>query len=291
MAAYPFVTLDVFTDQRFGGNPLAVFPDAAGLDTETMQALAREFNLSETAFVLPPDDPADTARVRIFTPQAELPFAGHPNVGTAWVLAGLGRDRDGVLRFEEQAGLVEVMVERRGGQVAGCRVAAPQPLSLADAPAPGDLAACAGLAPGDVSAATVASVGTAAVFAAVPPEALERAAPDAAAFRATAARWPGHARHFLLYLYARNGNVVRARSFAPLYGVNEDPATGSAGAALAALLLHQDGGDTLALDIRQGVEMGRPSQMQAGAERDADGDIRAWVGGRCVPVLRGNAQV
>ncbi len=182
-------------------------------------------------------------------------------------------------------------MERRDGQVAGCRVSAPQPLSLADAPAPDDLAACAGLAPGVVSSAAVASVGTAAVFAAVPPEALERAAPDVAAFRATAARWPGNAGHLLLYLYARDANVVRARSFAPLYGINEDPATGSAGAALAALLLHQDGGDTLALDIRQGVEMGRPSRMQAGAERDADGGIRAWVGGRCVPVLRGSAQM
>ena len=300
MAVYPFVTLDVFTDQRFGGNPLAVFPDAAGLNAKTMQALAREFNLSETAFVLPPGDPAHTARVRIFTPQAELPFAGHPNVGTAWVLAGLGRDRDGVLRFEEEAGLVEVAVERRDGLVAGCRVAAPQPLSLGDAPALDDLAACAGLAPGDISAAAVASVGTAAVFAAVPPEALERAAPDATAFRAApdatafraaAARWPGYAGHFLLYLYARDANAVHARSFAPLYGINEDPATGAAGAALAALLLHGDGGDTLALDIRQGVEMGRPSLMRAGAERDADGGIRAWVGGRCVPVLRGNAQV
>jgi len=290
MTAYSFVTLDVFTDQRFGGNPLAVFPDAAGMDAGTMQALAREFNLSETAFVLPPDAPSNTARVRIFTPQAEVPFAGHPNVGTAWVLAGLGRDRDGVLRFEEAAGLVEVSVERRDGQLAGCRVAAPQPLSLADAPALDDLAACAGLAAGDISAATAASVGTAAVFAAVPPEALERAAPDAAAFPAAATRWPGYAGHFLLYLYARDGGAVRARSFAPLYGINEDPATGSAGAALAALLLHGDGGDTLALDIRQGVEMGRPSRMQAGADRDADGGIRAWVGGRCVPVLRGEAQ-
>ena len=290
MTAYPFVTLDVFTDQRFGGNPLAVFPDAAGMDAGTMQALAREFNLSETAFVLPPDAPSNTARVRIFTPRAELPFAGHPNVGTAWVLAGLGRDRDGVLRFEEAAGLVEVSVERRDGQLAGCRVAAPQALSLADAPAPEDLAACAGLTPGDIADPIVASLGAAAMFAAVPPEALARATPDAAAFRAAAARWPGFDSHSLLYLYARDGNAVRARSFAPLYGIDEDPATGSAGAALAALLLHGDGGDTLALDIRQGDEMGRPSRMQAGADRDADGGIRAWVGGRCVPVLRGEAQ-
>lgn len=290
MTAYPFVTLDVFTDQRFGGNPLAVFPDAAGLDAQAMQALAREFNLSETAFVLPPDAPANTARVRIFTPHMEVPFAGHPNVGTAWVLAGLGRDQDGMLRFEEEAGLVKVSVERKDGQLAGCRVAAPCPFSMAEAPAPGDLAACAGLAVGDISAAAVASVGTAAVFAAVPAEVLGRAAPAVAAFRATAARWSAYTGHFLLYLYARDGDVVRARAFAPLYGINEDPATGSAGAALAALLLHQDGGDTLALDIRQGVEMGRPSLMQAGADRDAAGGIRAWVGGRCVPVLRGNAQ-
>ena len=136
MAVYPFVTLDVFTDQRFGGNPLAVFPDAAGLDASTMQALAREFNLSETAFVQPPDDPASTARVRIFTPQAEVPFAGHPNVGTVWVLAGLGRDRDGVLRFEEEAGSVEVAVERRDGQVAGCRVSAPRRTPQRSAPRP-----------------------------------------------------------------------------------------------------------------------------------------------------------
>ena len=290
MAAYPFVTLDVFTDQRFGGNPLAVFPDAAGLDGTTMQALAREFNLSETAFVLPPDDPANTACVRIFTPRAEVPFAGHPNVGAAWVLAGQGRDRDGVLRFEEAAGLVEVSAERRDGQLAGCRVSAPQALSLADAPAPEDLAACAGLAPGDIADPVVASLGAAAMFASVPPEALKRAVPDAAAFRAVAARWPGFDRHSLLYLYARDGNAVRARSFASLYGIDEDPATGNAGAVLAALLLHRDGGDALALDIRQGVEMGRPSRMRAGADRDADGGIRAWVGGCCVPVLRGHAE-
>src|SRR5665213_1467711 len=104
MPAYPFVTLDVFTDRRFGGNPLAVFTDAAGLETAQMQALAREFNLSETTFVLRPEDPANTARVRIVTPQFRMPCAGHPNVDTAWVLALAGRDKDGVLRFEEVAG-------------------------------------------------------------------------------------------------------------------------------------------------------------------------------------------
>lgn len=291
MPTYRFETLDVFTDVRFGGNPLAVFPDAAGLDAVQMQAFAREFNLSETTFVLPPEDSANTARVRIFTPQAELPFAGHPNVGTAWVLAGTGRDRDGVLRFEEAAGLVEVSVERRDGGMTGCRVAAPRPLSVAEAPGPDDLAACAGLAAGEVRDAAVASVGTAAVCASVPAEALERAAPDAAAFRATAARWPGLGGRFLLCLYARESTgIVRARVFAPLHGIAEDPATGSAASALAALLLHRDGGDALDFDMHQGAEMGRPSLMKVGAERAVDG-VRAWVGGACVPVLRGEALV
>src|SRR5882762_1378657 len=110
MRRFSFVTVDVFTDRRFGGNPLAVFPDAQGLSDVEMQSLATEFNLSETTFVLPPADPANTARVRIFNRSAEMPFAGHPNVGTGWVLAGRDRAKDGVLRFEEIAGLVEIKV-------------------------------------------------------------------------------------------------------------------------------------------------------------------------------------
>ncbi|HYC63433.1 MAG TPA: PhzF family phenazine biosynthesis isomerase, partial [Reyranellaceae bacterium] len=103
MPAYRFVTVDVFTDRRFGGNPLAVFPDARGLSDADMQSLAAEFNLSETTFVLPPADSANTAQVRIFNRTSEMPFAGHPNVGTGWVL----RQRGALLRFEEIAGLVE----------------------------------------------------------------------------------------------------------------------------------------------------------------------------------------
>ena len=131
MRTYPFVTVDVFTATRFGGNPLAVFPDARGLSDAQMQALANEFNLSETTFVLPPENPANTARVRIFTRTAEMPFAGHPNVGTGYVLAQMGRDTGGVLLFEELAGLVEVRVARDDhGAVTGATIAAPQPLSL-----------------------------------------------------------------------------------------------------------------------------------------------------------------
>jgi len=110
MPRFSFVTVDVFTDRRFGGNPLAVFPDARGMSDADMQSLAAEFNLSETTFVLPPANPANTARVRIYNRKSEMPFAGHPNVGTGWVLARQGRAPDGRLRFEELAGLVEIEV-------------------------------------------------------------------------------------------------------------------------------------------------------------------------------------
>src|SRR4029453_7409171 len=125
MRPFSFVTVDVFTDRRFGGNPLAVFPDAQGLSDGEMQSLAAEFNLSETTFVLPPSDPSNTARVRIFNRTAEMPFARHPNVGAGWVLSGMGRARDVLLRFEKIAALVEV----RTGSAGIVTIAAPQPLS------------------------------------------------------------------------------------------------------------------------------------------------------------------
>src|SRR3954466_13513920 len=113
-----FVTVDVFTDQRFGGNPLAVVPDARGLAAQQMQSIAAEFNLAETTFVLPPKDPAHTAEVRIFTPRAELPFAGHPNIGTAFVLAQQSNVNDPIV-FEEKAGLVKLRLIRDGASVVG----------------------------------------------------------------------------------------------------------------------------------------------------------------------------
>src|SRR5690349_17568466 len=144
MARFSFITVDVFTDTRFGGNPLAVFPDARGMTDADMQALAAEFNLSETTFVLPPADPANTARVRIFNRRSEMPFAGHPNVGTGWVLAKQGRASNGRLRFEEIAGLVEVEVGE------AVTIAAPQPLSLGPEMPVDLLAGCVGLAASEV---------------------------------------------------------------------------------------------------------------------------------------------
>ena len=291
--AYPFETVDVFTDRRFGGNPLAVFTDARGLSDADMQSLAAEMNLSETTFVLPPDNPAHTARVRIFHRTAEMPFAGHPNVGTAFVLARRGLDKNGVLLFEELAGLVEVKVERdAGGEVTGATIAAPQPLSRGiELPADG-IAACASLAPADIVSTAHppvhASVGVRFVLAEVKSEALTRARPDIAAFQKLEPAYPALEKRLSLFIYARDGERIRARMFAPLAGTYEDPATGSASATLAALLLSLDGGDTAQFTLTQGVEMGRPSLLQLTAHRAADG-FRATVGGRCVPMLRGEA--
>jgi trans-2,3-dihydro-3-hydroxyanthranilate isomerase len=292
MHTYDFVTVDVFTDRRFGGNPLAVFPDANGLSDAEMQSLAAEFNLSETTFVLPPSDPANTARVRIFNRTAEMPFAGHPNVGTGWVLAGMGRARDGGLRFEELAGLVEVQVDA----ASVVTIAAPQPLSLGSE-MPADLVAdCVGIDPSDVVVTNhrpvAASVGNSFVIAEVAAAALTRAVPDLARFRSAVTVFPSlGARRLPIYLYAHDSKSadvthLRARMFSPLSGTIEDAATGSAATPLAALLLSLTKEDEARYNITQGVEMGRPSLLACTARRGADG-IRASVGGGCVPVLKG----
>jgi len=284
-----FETVDVFTDRRFGGNPLAVFTDAEGLSGEEMQALAAEINLSETTFVLPPADPANTARVRIFHRTAEMPFAGHPSIGTAYVLARAGYVGGGEARLEVPAGLVRVTIATdAGGQPSGGTLTAPQPLRLGQALDRGSIAACLGLLPDAVRVAThppiAASMGVQFILAEVAGEALSRCIPDIAAFRATIA--PEMDGRFSLLVYAHDGDEVRARMFAPLAGTYEDPATGSAAAALGGLLLSLRGGDALGFTIRQGIEMGRPSRIEVAAERTAEGII-AHVGGSCVPMFRG----
>lgn len=288
MSTTPFVTLDVFTDTRFGGNPLAVFTDARGLTDAQMQSLAAEMNLSETTFVLPPQDSANTARVRIFNRTAEMPFAGHPSVGTGWVLSQMGRGE--VLRLEVPAGIVEVRIENGGGVIA-----APQPLTVGEALPVETIAACAGLTPADIVVSAhrpvEATVGVKFVFAEVTPDALGRAAPDLAAFRQAAHDHPEHGDRLSLHLYAHDGaGALRARMFAPNSGTVEDPATGSANATLAALLLSLSDKDEAAWTVTQGVEMGRPSRLRVAARRTAEG-VRATVGGGCVPVLSGQAQL
>ncbi len=292
MRRFAFETFDVFTSKRFGGNQLAVFPDARGISDAEMQALAAEFNYSETTFVLPPADPANTARVRIFNRTAEMPFAGHPNVGTGFALAA--RAQDGVLRFEQLAGIVEVVLSRdAAGQPTGATIAAPQPLAVGGEFTATEAAACAGLAAADVvlarHAPTIAADGgNPRLLLEVTPEALARATPEPAGFRAGVAAHPELGGKLSLYLYVREARRIRARMFSPLAGTPEDPATGSAATPLAGFLLRLDGGDAASYEIHQGVEMGRPSLLLASAARGVDG-IRAKVGGGCVPVLRGEA--
>jgi trans-2,3-dihydro-3-hydroxyanthranilate isomerase len=284
-----FQTVDVFTDRKFGGNPLAVIPDASGLSTEQMQAIAAEFNLAETTFVLPPADPAHTAQVRIFTPRSEMPFAGHPNVGTAFVLARMGRPGDRFV-FEEKAGLVPLDLTREAGLVVAARLAAPQPLTLGETVAPDLVAQAVGLAARDiVGQPVVASTGNKFLFA----EVASRAALKAATYNLDVFR-----RHLPMertvgvHLYvaaAEDGVEIQSRMFAPLFGVPEDPATGSANVSLIGLLAARDPRPDLVLAKRigQGFDMGRPSLLDATAEKKAGRVVGTYIGGRCVPMLNG----
>ena len=293
-----FVTIDVFTDRAFGGNPLAVVLDAEGLSDDAMQAVAREFNLSETTFVLPPADPTNTARVRIFTPGRELPFAGHPNVGTAFVLARegslFGRPLGSVLRFEEAAGLVLVDILPGPDGPAGARLTAPQVFSRTDEFSPTEFAACVNLAPADIDiSAHPPLLGSAGMVFPIARlngiDALGRARGNADAM----ARHPAMGGHVFVYTPdpAAPG-AFRARMFAPGLGIAEDPATGGAAAALTGLLGTLTAGDG-SHDYRviQGVEMGRPSLIETAADV-ADGAVTAIrVGGACAAVMRGEIDV
>jgi trans-2,3-dihydro-3-hydroxyanthranilate isomerase len=281
----PFQTVDVFTDRKFGGNPLAVIPDAQGLSTGQMQSIAAEFNLAETTFVLPPKDPRNTAHVRIFTPKSEMPFAGHPNVGTAFVLARLGRTGDRFV-FEEKAGLVPLDLTRKNGAVVAARLAAPQPLSLVETISPEIVAQAVALSPGDiVGEPVIASTGNKFLFAEVRSrEALKAASYSSEVFR----KHLPMDRAVGVHLYV-TAPEIQTRMFAPLYGVPEDPATGSANVTLIGLLALRDARADLTLSktIGQGVDMGRPSVLEATAEKKNGKVIATYIGGRCVPMLEG----
>jgi trans-2,3-dihydro-3-hydroxyanthranilate isomerase len=296
---YRYYTCDVFTETRFGGNPLAVLPKADGLSDHQMQQITREFNFSESAFVFPAKS-GQTRHVRIFTPGGEIPFAGHPNVGTAFVLASAGEfgeiDSSLTVTFEEGAGLVPVTIYREDGAVVLCEVAAPQSLSLGKTIAAQLVAAAVSLSPEDILTDThhpqVCSVGLPFVITELKDRsALERARINMSGFDALADLDIKPSMH--LYVRVSDGFDIRARMFAPLSGVPEDPATGSASCALAGLLAHyqEKPSGSFAWRIAQGVEMGRPSTLLARAEK-ADGTVRATsVGGSCVMVSEGFIQV
>lgn len=289
-----FVTVDVFTDRAFGGNPLAVVLDAERLSAAQMQAVAREFNYAETSFVLPPREPGHDAWVRIFTPGQELPFAGHPNVGTAFVLARRGLCHGRKLVFEEAAGSVPLEILRDGDSVTGAELTAPRRLSRGGAMPVADLAACLSLTARDVATSVhppvVASVGLAFVVAELSGrEALSRMRIDLQAFR----RCMPHHGADAMFAYVREGGGAQARMFWPLNDIGEDPATGSAACALVALLADLDREPDLDLRLRieQGVDMGRPSVLQARARKAAGEVVEVRVGGRCVPMLEGSFEL
>jgi|SRR6267142_165270 len=295
---YRCYTCDVFTETRFGGNPLAVLPKADGLSDHQMQQIAREFNFSESAFVFPAKT-GHTRHVRIFTPAAEIPFAGHPNVGTAFVLAAAGEfgeiNSSLTVTFEEEAGLVSVAVRAKQG-IVRCELAAPQSLSLGKT-VPAELVASAvSLDREDIVTDThhpqICSVGLPFVFTELRDRAaLERARINMSGFDAI--RDLGVNPQLHLYTRVSDGFDIRARMFAPLSGVPEDPATGSASCALAGLLAHykEEQGGSFIWRIAQGVEMGRPSTLVARAKK-ADSTVQAtWVGGSCVMVSEGSIEI
>lgn len=298
----PYVVVDVFTRSRFGGNQLAVITDGRAVSDDEMQKIAAEFNFAETSFVLPPADPANTARVRIFTRAQEVPFAGHPNVGTAFVLARLGeifgRAVGDSLRFEEAAGLVEVKVIKEAGEASGATITAPRRLELGKDIAPDVFARCLGLEEEAVILShhtpRAVSVGLPFYVAEMDPADLARTHAVMDAFREAAETY-GFADlsgRFSIFAYARLGagcDKLRARMFAPLSGNFEDPATGSASAALGAYLTALEpavDGD-FRITIEQGVEMGRPSEILLDLRKSGGQVQEVKVTGHCAPVMRG----
>ncbi|MBW9117897.1 PhzF family phenazine biosynthesis protein [Rhizobium cauense] len=301
MRTVAFTTVDVFTSTRFEGNPLAVITDARGLSDTDMQNIAAEFGYSEVTFVLPPEDPANTAHVRIFTPTMEVPFAGHPNVGTAYVLGKqsqvFGRPVGDQLRFEEKAGLVEVKLQREADEVLSASIRAPKPLSIGNAISEQTVARCIAIKPQEIRVAkhqpVVASVGLSFVVAELADlAALSRARPNLAYFQDAAGPTAEGNHDFSLFVYVRSPEkpwAIRARMFAPLDNVTEDPATGSASAALGAYLvsLEPETDMDVSLTIEQGVEMGRRSIIGIDVVKKGGIVSDVTISGACAPVMRG----
>ena len=276
-----YEVVDVFTDTAFAGNPLAVVLGAGGLSTEQLQAIANEFHLSETAFPMPADDGADY-RLRIFTPEVELPFAGHPSVGAAWVLAQRGELSTGPVVQSCGAGRLALEVGVDGGPVT---LTGGTPTCSAPVDAE-PLLRAVGLSPRDLIGVEPRSCGTGLEWSylLVGRDALARCAPDIAAMRAVGAAG--------VSVFAWDGEVALARVFAGGVGVAEDAATGSAALGLgvylvASGLLPEGGGYT----VRQGIEMGRPSRLDGAVVSSGGAAVSAQVTGSVVAVATGRIRV
>lgn len=290
---------DVFTDKTLTGNPLAIVLDSQGLSDAEMQRIAGEFNLSETVFVLPPTLPAHTARIRIFTPKVELPFAGHPTIGAAIQLAndrisGAAAECDALIVLEEEIGSIRVAVVGRSGRAPYAEFDAPKLPAQGGATAHDDrIAAALGLAPFEIGfenhRPTEFSAGSSFTFVPVKGlDAMRRA-------QINHAHWDeafkGSGGKVMLYCRetVRHHASFHARMFAPTLGVPEDPATGSAAAAFAGPLHHFDQlpEGSSAHIIEQGIEMGRPSEIRLEVEVEGRKVRLVRIGGSACPVMRG----
>jgi trans-2,3-dihydro-3-hydroxyanthranilate isomerase len=286
-----FATLDVFTDRRFAGNPLAVVLEAKGLEADVMQAIAREFNHPETVFVFAPADAGHRARVRIFTPVQELPFAGHPTVGTAVLLAlcddaVAGSD----LVLEEGLGAVRCTLESVNGAGGAARFAIPKlPYEVGPAADTAAIAAALSLERSDIDGRPArGSAGIPFTFVAIRSlDAMARCRPDPAKFDAA---FPDRAAYVFCSETADPGHHFHARMFAPSLGIPEDPATGSAAAAFAGLLASRLGDGEHTVAIEQGYEMGRPSVIRLASVVRVGRLVSASIGGDAVLVTEGTIE-
>jgi len=301
-----FVTSDVFTDRPFKGNPLLVVPDARGLTTAQMQSVAREINYSESTFVLPPKDPANAYLQRTFVPVKEIPYAGHPTVGTAVAMAALGKlaggAPDGVVPVTIEVGFGPLRLEllKKNGRVSRVRMEQGKPewrAPVTGDDAKGQIAAALGV-PFDAlhPGLPPQAVGTGNTFLMVP-----LASVGAVSSALADARMLNHVERDLgvlgLFFFAFDGPRLRARMFAPGAGVPEDPATGSAAGPVAVYLaLHgavpggvADGRGSFTID--QGVEMGRPSELEATVLVEGELPVGVRVEGSAVLVMRGELDV
>lgn len=289
--------LDVFTDTAYGGNPLAVLPEAEGLTELQMQRVAREFNLSETVFIRPPRNRGETHRLRIFTPLRELPFAGHPTVGAALALAEDGWPEDEFV-FGEGIGPVRVSLRRHKQRRSAWLWAAKLP-EIGPTPPPVDaLAALVSLRPTDILAG---AWGPAAVSAGVPyivipvrdAATLARVELDINRWREILQDWWADQVYVVAPLDGPGGTRYRVRMFAPSLGFLEDPATGAAAAAFPGWLVPRLGArdGVLTLTIEQGVEMGRPATIMVEIELSGGLITVVRVGGTAVPVAEGTIRI
>jgi trans-2,3-dihydro-3-hydroxyanthranilate isomerase len=293
-----FVTLDVFTHEALAGNPLAVVLDADGLDTERMQRIAREFNLSETVFVLPPEDERHRARLRIFTPARELPFAGHPTIGTAVLLALDDRPSGldaAVFGLEEAIGVVSCVAKVDGNGGGQARFRVPRlPQTWGEGRDVAEAAWALGLDPNDLGfdrhEPSRHSAGVPYDFVPVRSlDAIGRARPSGDGF----AQVFGDDNHPTAYVYTRETiraeHHFHARMFAPSFGMAEDPATGSAAAAFAGVLMQFEplGEGEHSFVIEQGYEIGRPSEIALQLVIQSGALVSAEIGGGAVVVTRG----